>query len=70
MGECKGEKLDPWGTLLYVLMLALVLIGFSTITDTFGILMVILGLVGCIGFVIWGFRVENPVLEMRLFFEN
>lgn len=69
-GECKGEKLDHWGTLLYVLMLALILIGFSTITETFGMLMVILGIIGFIGFVLWELRVENPVLEVKVFFEN
>ncbi len=69
-GECKGEKLDNWGTLLYILMLALVLIGFSTITETWGMVMVILGIIGFIGFVLWELRVENPVLEVKLFFKN
>lgn len=66
-GECKGEKLDYWGSILYILMLALILIGFSSITETIGMLMVILGF---IGFVILELRVENPVLEMSLFFKN
>ena len=69
-GECYGEKLDNWGTLLYIIMLALVLIGFSTITETFGIVMVIIGIMGLIGFVLWELRVENPVLEVKLFFKN
>ena len=50
---CKGEKLDYWGSLLYILMLALILIGFSNITGTLGMLMVILGILGFIGFVTW-----------------
>jgi len=68
--ECKGEKLDYWGSLLYILMLLLTLIGFSFITSTIGMLMVISGIVGFICFVIWELRVEQPVLEMKLFFEN
>ncbi len=68
--ECKGEKLDYWGSLLYILMLGLVLVGFSFITETLGILMVILGILGFVGFVILELRVENPVLEMSLFFKN
>lgn len=68
--ESKNEKLDYWGTLLYILMLSLVLIGFSTITETFGMVMVILGIIGFVGFVIWELRVDHPVLEVRLFFEN
>ncbi len=67
---CKGEKLDYWGSLLYILMLALILIGFSNITRMFGILMVVLGIIGLIIFVMWELRVEHPVLEVKLFFEN
>ena len=66
----KDEKLDYWGTLLYIFMLSLVLIGFSTITETFGIVMVILGIIGFAGFVKWELRVEHPVLDIRIFFEN
>lgn len=68
--ECKGEKLDYWGSSLYILMLLLILVGFSTITETFGMIMVILGVLGFIGFVVWELRVENPVLELKLFFKN
>lgn len=69
-GECKGEKLDVWGSSLYILTLALILIGFSSITQTFGILMVILGIIGLISFILLEMRIENPVLEVKLFFEN
>lgn len=69
-GECKGEKLDKWGSSLYILTLALILIGFSSITHIFGILMVILGIIGLISFIILEMRIENPVLEVKLFFEN
>jgi MFS family permease len=51
-------------------MLALTLIGFSTITSTLGMLMVILGIIGFISFVMWELRVEQPVLDMKLFFKN
>jgi EmrB/QacA subfamily drug resistance transporter len=67
---CKGEKLDYWGSLLYIIMLGLTLIGFSNITSTLGISMVILGIIGFMSFVILELRVEQPVLDMRLFFKN
>jgi MFS family permease len=51
-------------------MLALILIGFSNITGTLGMLMVVLGIIGFISFVIWELRVKDPVLEVRLFFKN
>jgi MFS family permease len=34
--ECKDEKVDYWGSLLFIIMLPLILIGFSSITGTFG----------------------------------
>lgn len=68
--ECKDEKLDYWGTLLYIIMLALILIGFSNIKEVSGIIMVILGIIGLVGFVVWELRVEEPVLEVKLFLEN
>lgn len=66
----KEEKIDYTGSLLYMLMLALILIGFSNITGTSGKLMVILGLLTVISFVIWELRVESPVLEIKLFIKN
>lgn len=68
--ECKDEKMDYWGSLLYILMLALILVGFSNITGTLGMLMVVLGIIGFICFVILELRVEHPVLEVRLFLKN
>jgi predicted MFS family arabinose efflux permease len=67
--ECKGEKLDRWGTLIYIIMLALVLIGFSTIMGALGIIMVILGSISFIIFIMWELKVKNPVLG-ELFFKN
>lgn len=68
--ECKEEKMDYWGSLLYTLMLALILIGFSNITRPIGMLMLVLGIIGFISFLVWELRVEDPVLEVRLFFKN
>ena len=67
---CKGEKLDLWGSLLYILTLLMVLVGFSEITGLIGKLMLIWGVISIISFVVWELRVGNPVLEMKLFFEN
>ena len=67
---CVGERLDYWGSLLYIIMLSLILVGFSSITGTLGMVMVISGIIGLVGFVIWELRVEHPVLDMSLFFKN
>ena len=68
--ECGGEKLDIVGSILYSVSLLLVLVGFSEITGLTGKLMLILGIIGGIGFVIYELRVEHPVLEMKLFLKN
>lgn len=68
--ECRDEKLDITGSVLYAIALLLVLAGFSNITNLTGKLMLILGIISIIGFVIWELRIEQPVLEMRLFFKN
>jgi len=67
---CVGEKLDYWGSLIYIVMLSLILVGFSTITGALGIVLLVMGLIGLVGFVIWELRVDNPVLDMSLFFKN
>lgn len=68
--ECRDEKLDITGSVLYAIALLLVLAGFSNITNLTGKLMLILGIISIIGFVIWELRIEQPVLEMKLFFKN
>jgi MFS family permease len=68
--ECEDEQVDYWGSLLFIIMLPLILIGFSSITGTFGKLMLVLGVIGLIGFIMWELRVEHPVLEMNFFLKN
>lgn len=68
--ECKGEKMDITGSILYGISLLLILAGFSAITGYTGKLMLAFGIISLIGFVVWELRVEHPVLEMRLFFKN
>jgi len=68
--ECRGEKMDIIGSVLYAISLLLILAGFSVITSSFGLIMLIIGIISLISFVIWELRVEHPVLEMRLFLHN
>ena len=68
--ECRGEGFDLWGSILYVLALLMILAGFSMITGDLGKLMIIIGIIGFVTFVIMELRIENPVLEMKLFFQN
>ena len=68
--ECKDEKLDKIGSLLYAFSLLLILAGFSQITNMIGQIMLILGIISLIGFVVWELKVDEPVLEMKLFLKN
>lgn len=67
---CRGEKLDLIGTIFYAVSLLLILAGFSNITNFIDQLLVITGLIGFIGFVVWELRVDYPVLEIKFFLNN
>jgi EmrB/QacA subfamily drug resistance transporter len=67
---CRGEKFDVTGSILYSIMLVLIMYGFSTLPSTLGILLVILGAIGLVAFVKWELRIDSPVLDMKLFFQN
>lgn len=67
---CRGEKFDLTGSILYSIMLVLIMYGFSTLPSILGIIMLILGVIGLISFILWELRVETPVLDMKLFFNN
>jgi len=63
--EARGERLDLKGTLLYSLMLLLIIYG---LTELSGIL--ILGFIFLLAFVWYESRIEQPVLEIKLFRRN
>lgn len=65
--ECKGEKLDLPGTILYSIALLTFMIGFSELPGILGILLIILGIIGLIAFVMLELRVKIPVFDMKLF---
>lgn len=62
-----GEKFDLIGTILYSLMLFLIMYGFSSLPETSGIIMLILGVVGLLAFIRWETSIESPVFNVRLF---
>ena len=68
--ECHGEKFDLLGSVIYSLSLLLVLAGFSQISNEFGKLMLIGGIIGFIIFTLLELRVEHPVLQIKLFIKN
>lgn len=64
---CKGETLDIPGTILYSIALLTFMLGFSELPGIYGILMIIIGVIGLIAFVMLELRVKIPVFDMKLF---
>jgi len=65
--ECRGEKFDLKGSIIYSVVLVMVMYGFSLLPSITGISLVVLGIIGFIGFLIFEMRVESPVLNVGLF---
>lgn len=65
--ECKGEKFDIRGSIIYSIVLVMVMYGFSVLPSILGIVMVMAGIIGFIGFLFYEMRVESPVLNVNLF---
>lgn len=67
---CKGEKFDLPGSILYSTALVLIIFGFSSLPDIWGIAAVIAGIILFLGFTKWELSIDSPVLDMKLFFKN
>jgi EmrB/QacA subfamily drug resistance transporter len=65
--ECKGEKFDIKGSVFYSVVLVMVMYGFSTLPNITGIILVIAGIIGFLGFLMYELRLESPVLNVKLF---
>ena len=67
---CKGEKFDLPGSVLYSISLVLVIYGFSSLPDIWGIVAITVGILLFLGFSWWELNIDSPVLDMKLFFKN
>ncbi|VVB91589.1 Putative multidrug resistance protein MdtD [uncultured archaeon] len=68
--DAKGEKLDVTGSAIYGFSLAALMYGFSSLTETYGALLILASIIGLAAFVRWELNVKNPVLDMNLFRNN
>lgn len=64
---CKGEKFDIKGSIFYSVVLVMVMYGFSTLPNISGIALVVAGVIGFIGFLMYELRLESPVLNVKMF---
>ncbi len=65
--ECKGEKFDLSGSIIYGIGIIMLMYGFSILPNTLGIILLILGIAGILTFALFELRIQNPVFEIRLF---
>jgi EmrB/QacA subfamily drug resistance transporter len=68
--ECRGERFDLAGSLIYAGTLVAVMYGFSRVPDFLGILLVMVGCITGIIFVRYEMKIPSPVLDMRLLTKN
>jgi EmrB/QacA subfamily drug resistance transporter len=64
--DARGERFDLVGSFLYSLMLVLIMVGVSNSSFP----LVVLGIAFLLAFTIWETRIDQPVLEIRLFRRN
>ena len=68
--ECIGEKFDLKSAVVYSFALLFLMYGFSLIPETLGIILTIIGIIGILIFIMADIKVDNPLLDMGLFFKN
>jgi EmrB/QacA subfamily drug resistance transporter len=67
---CKGEKLDYRGSLVYAVGLVALMYGFSLIPEIQGWVFILAGVIGVVIFLWWENRINNPVLDIKIFKHN
>ena len=68
--ECRGEKFDFIGSVIYGASIVSLMYGFSILPDFKGAALVAAGLAGIIIFFMYEMRVPSPVLDVRLLTKN
>ncbi|WP_321420532.1 MFS transporter [uncultured Methanomethylovorans sp.] len=68
--ECKGEKFDFIGSLIYGLAVVAVMYGFSLLPAMEGAFLITVGIVGTIIFILYEKRIPFPVIDMNLLTKN
>ncbi|HWR25705.1 MAG TPA: MFS transporter [Methanosarcina sp.] len=68
--ECRGEKFDFIGSIIYGAAVVAVMYGFSSLPDFKGGALIATGIIGIILFALYEMRVPSPVLDIRLLTKN
>jgi MFS family permease len=68
--DAKGESLDIIGSIIYGCSLVALMYGFSLMTRSQGIWLILISIIGLAAFVLWEMNIKNPVLDMHFFKNN
>jgi EmrB/QacA subfamily drug resistance transporter len=68
--EGEAKKFDLVGSIVYSTTLLLIIYGFSHLSTTLGVWLILLGALGILAFIRWEGRTESPVLDIGLFRNN
>jgi EmrB/QacA subfamily drug resistance transporter len=65
--ESRGESFDVKGALFYGVALVMVMYGFSILPSPSGMALVVLGIIGFAGFLVFEVKQDSPLLNVHLF---
>jgi EmrB/QacA subfamily drug resistance transporter len=68
--ECKGEKFDLIGSVIYGAAIVALMYGFSALPDFQGAALIAAGILGIIIFALYEMRIPSPVLDISLLTKN
>lgn len=68
--DCRGEPFDLIGSVLYGISIVCVMFGFSRLPGTSAFVLIFSGMVILALFILWEFRNQSPVLNIRILVKN
>lgn len=68
--ECRGERFDLIGSVIYGAAVIAVIYGFSVLPDLIGAVLLAAGIIGAIIFAMYEMRIPSPVLDINLLTKN
>jgi len=68
--ECRGDKFDLTGSVIYGMAIVSLMYGFSVLPDIKGASLIAVGIIGTIIFIRYEMRIPSPVLDISLLTKN
>ncbi|KAF5425560.1 MAG: MFS family permease/MFS family permease [Candidatus Methanomarinus sp.] len=68
--DAKGESFDLRGSIIYGIVLVSVMYGLSLLPNILGVWLIFFGIAWALLFIYWEKKVEHPVVNMNLFYNN